>query len=537
MHWAAKTGDEDVMHKLYRAGAKLHEPASTESRMFPIHWAASDGKISSIRFLLDHQVDINALDSNGCSPLIIATQHQQTNAAIWLIKNGADASIGDMNGDTAMHWAAYKGFIELVGVLRFLRPQLTVSLDHFGQTPLHLAAMRDNMAAAQYLAADAPQDCNIKDRNGAKAIDLAMKKNNIKIEFMLRKIATNNICSEIYDIGFGKFCSARYCALLACGYNENEIMVWAWRMVCYSNLAASIITAYFISGPLSDMYLLGFFNVVAQCCWWVCFLGCLFVEPGYVRDKDYEFLQDTGLNYDAALELIGNATGGPEEEAFPAVCHTCHVRRPIRAKHDKVTGKCIHKFDHFCPFVGNAVARDNYKYFVGLLVVHVVCYVLFMVSSYFYSSVESTSWYFICYLIYSTLWFFMICGLLNYHMVLISQAMTTNEQIGMHKYKYFKNESGMIENPFDKKDFLLNLSDALFPSRQVRTLFLPCNCPLVFGLCYFMVTCLLYFTQTFFSREEYLKYERPDFRSSAPSSSDMDPLMGDYMADMEELNV
>ena len=59
-----------------------------------------------------------------------------TDVAIWLVKNGADMDIGDMNGDTAMHWAAYKGFVDLVGVLHYLRPQLSVSLDNFGQTPL-----------------------------------------------------------------------------------------------------------------------------------------------------------------------------------------------------------------------------------------------------------------------------------------------------------------------------------------------------------------------------------------------------------------
>jgi hypothetical protein len=496
MHWAAKTGDVEVVKNLYRAGAKLHEPATTESRMYPIHWAASDGKISSLKFLIDNQVDINALDSNGCTPLTIATQHQQTHAAIWLIKNGADMDIGDMNGDTAMHWAAYKGFIDLIGVFHYLRPQLSVSLDNFGQTPLHLASMRGNLTVAEYLAKDSPGDCNLKDRNGAKPIDLAIKKKNVKIEFMLRKTTSKSIFHEIYDLGLRKCCNAQYCAMIACGSSETEVMVWAWRMVCYSNLAASLITAYFISGPLADYYILGFLNVLAQCFWWFCFLGCLFVEPGYVKDKDYEYLQDTGLTYESALETIGSSTGSPDEAPFPAVCHTCHVRRPIRAKHDKITGRCIHKFDHYCPFVGNAVARDNYKYFVGLLHVHVVCYVLFMISSYYYSSIVSVSWGFVLYLVYSTMWLFMICGLLNYHLILISQAMTTNEQIGLHKYQYFKNAAGMIENPFDKKDFALNFYDAIFPSRQVLRGRMIC-CGLYSIIC--ILTFLLYlFHRTIF---------------------------------------
>ncbi len=38
--------------------------------------------------------------------------------------------------------------------------------------------------------------------------------------------------------------------------------------------------------------------------------------------------------------------------------------KPGRAHHDSVTGRCIVKFDHFCPWVGNAVGAMNHKFFV-----------------------------------------------------------------------------------------------------------------------------------------------------------------------------
>ena len=119
-----------------------------------------------------------------------------------------------------------------------------------------------------------------------------------------------------------------------------------------------------------------------------------------------------------------------------------------------------------------------------------------MISSYYYSSIVSVSWGFVLYLVYSTMWLFMICGLLNYHLILISQAMTTNEQIGLHKYQYFKNAAGMIENPFDKKDFALNFYDAIFPSRQVLRGRMIC-CGLYSIIC--ILTFLLYlFHRTIF---------------------------------------
>lgn len=35
--------------------------------------------------------------------------------------------------------------------------------------------------------------------------------------------------------------------------------------------------------------------------------------------------------------------------------------KPVRAHHDSVTGRCIVKMDHYCPWVGNAVGIMNHK--------------------------------------------------------------------------------------------------------------------------------------------------------------------------------
>lgn len=46
-------------------------------------------------------------------------------------------------------------------------------------------------------------------------------------------------------------------------------------------------------------------------------------------------------------------------------CRKCNDNfKPARAHHDSVTGRCIVKMDHFCPWIGNAVGALNHKYFV-----------------------------------------------------------------------------------------------------------------------------------------------------------------------------
>jgi len=54
-------------------------------------------------------------------------------------------------------------------------------------------------------------------------------------------------------------------------------------------------------------------------------------------------------------------------------CHKCadNFKAP-RAHHDSITGRCIVKFDHFCPWVGNAVGAMNHKFFV-LFIAYTLC--------------------------------------------------------------------------------------------------------------------------------------------------------------------
>ena len=133
VHFAAKRGDVEMLEVLWSFGAKLTVAGTSDAKMSPIHWAASEGKIGSIRFLLDKRVDINCQDSYGCTPLIIAAQHNQATCVAFLSKNGADMTLYDHNGDNALHWAAYTGQMEVVGLLVYLMPQSINAEDSFGQ--------------------------------------------------------------------------------------------------------------------------------------------------------------------------------------------------------------------------------------------------------------------------------------------------------------------------------------------------------------------------------------------------------------------
>jgi DHHC palmitoyltransferase len=56
-------------------------------------------------------------------------------------------------------------------------------------------------------------------------------------------------------------------------------------------------------------------------------------------------------------------TSTPSSDAISR-CYKCQENyKPSRAHHDSVTDRCIVKFDHYCPWINNAVGALNHKFF------------------------------------------------------------------------------------------------------------------------------------------------------------------------------
>ena len=324
-----------------------------------------------------------------------------------------------------------------------------------------MSALRGNEEVVEFLALDCGADVSKRDKNGLTALELCVKKAQIKTEWALRRATTRSTIELIGTLGTQRLKEGRVMGFLCFGSNEREVSVWPWRIVFLSNLVASITTIIFaLSEPLADLYVLHLLNTMFQCVWWGMFTACLVKGASDVRDAS---LPSGASSYEAALDTIGRMG---TDEHLPAVCHTCRVVKPLRSKHCKLQRKCIHKFDHFCPFVGNTVSRDNYKYFIGLLCTHMVCGILWEVTAIYLARRVTISWCLFLYMIYAFLWMFMIGGLLQYHIGLITKNLTTNEHINMGKYSYLRNSYSQPDNPFDKGSPVANILDGLFPSSK-----------------------------------------------------------------------
>lgn len=87
---------------------------------------------------------------SGLTPLMTACMYGKTAMAAYLLGMGAATRLSDINGDTALHWAAYKGHADLVRLLIYSGVPLHCT-DNFGSTPLHLACLSGNLTCVRLL--------------------------------------------------------------------------------------------------------------------------------------------------------------------------------------------------------------------------------------------------------------------------------------------------------------------------------------------------------------------------------------------------
>ncbi|XXQ32831.1 Palmitoyltransferase [Plasmodiophora brassicae] len=48
-------------------------------------------------------------------------------------------------------------------------------------------------------------------------------------------------------------------------------------------------------------------------------------------------------------------------------CETCCIFRPPRSAHCWIVDACIENYDHYCPFLGNAIGKGNYRFYLAFI--------------------------------------------------------------------------------------------------------------------------------------------------------------------------
>ena len=113
---AAGFGNEKEMQMSLDAGLDIN---SVESRGLDtaLHSATWGNHLNAVKFLIDNQADANIKNAAGYTPLLLAVRRESENSlAIMkylLLHGGAKPWITNNNGNSALHWAAHLGRIDV----------------------------------------------------------------------------------------------------------------------------------------------------------------------------------------------------------------------------------------------------------------------------------------------------------------------------------------------------------------------------------------------------------------------------------------
>ena len=498
--------------------------------MTSLHWACTEGEsFAIIQYILSSSPDatsslLELRDDSGCTPLLLAAQHGNVETVAYLVHQyHARLDALDDNGDSATHWAAYKGAADVLGLLAYYEkqdsspssgvstaqpaPDMLQKPDAYGQTPLHLAALRGHSSACQYILRqiagqrnenrrDALQILSMPDKNGRTPYALAVHKhkphtaavlqqaertltlgssrqawiprNQKELQNLVQVVVVDWLCNshkwrQWMGIPTGVDDPMDVAPSFPNYYVFLQIVLNAWFSfsiyVPVFNLGKGVLWDY--TGMHVTQFILlcltSFFLYKTQT-----------TNPGRLDDSCPEINFWRKLYGDILASYADNDKDSIAKRDQLKLCHTSHIARPPRSKYDRATGACVLLFDHNCPFVGNTVGLYNYKWFYLFLLCMTWYFINHIILLFIYCSrAKDLSFLTIGMGIYLAIHVFMAGGMFIYHTQLTAVNLTTNEHINVNRYDYLwtsgNGSAKRFHNPWNR-GILANFADRLNPS-------------------------------------------------------------------------
>lgn len=172
-HNLCKANNIEELSRYLALKPHLVNEKSSKNRRTCLHIAAIQST-EMVLMLLLRGGDINAIDRNGNTPLLLAIERGRDEIASTLILRGASLSIRNKQLQTPLHVACQYNCIQIVPLL--LQNQADINtIDSNGNTPL-LSSMKQGYIELSILLIDMNADYNIIDRDFQSAYAIAVSK-------------------------------------------------------------------------------------------------------------------------------------------------------------------------------------------------------------------------------------------------------------------------------------------------------------------------------------------------------------------------
>lgn len=153
LHWAAINNRREICAFLLARGAAV-DAVGGELRATPLHWAARQGHLEAAVLLVRAGADLARRDAEGCAALHLAAQFGHTAVCAYLVAAGGAgaADAGDAGGMTPLMWAAWRvAGVDPARLLLSLGADPRPADAAHGNTALHWAILARNSTAVSTL--------------------------------------------------------------------------------------------------------------------------------------------------------------------------------------------------------------------------------------------------------------------------------------------------------------------------------------------------------------------------------------------------
>ena len=171
LHYAAQEGHVPVVAFLLDQGAQVNRPNIAGET--PLHYAVSLDSPETVALLIARGADVNAKTEDGRTPLQMAAAWRQMGSIRALLDKGADARQVLPGAETLLHVVALLGPPEAIALFAS-RGVPADSLNAGGATPLLVACAAGNVATAKALL-EQGADPNLRDGSGRQPLVLAAR--------------------------------------------------------------------------------------------------------------------------------------------------------------------------------------------------------------------------------------------------------------------------------------------------------------------------------------------------------------------------
>ncbi|CAK7897263.1 palmitoyltransferase Akr1p [[Candida] anglica] len=412
LHWAAINNRLSIVKYLCENEYSKADPnvKGGELDATPLHWACRNGLTYIVEYFICHtDADPSIRDAQSYNALHLAVHSSNILLVVYLVLQCCVTSSStkklyidepDSSNRTSLHWAAYQGDIFTVNTLLKFGADVG-KVDNTLFIPLHWAFMRGHKSVLKSLT-EAGSDIFIKNDKGKDSFEIAKDMNCYNTWVTVLKENGRSPKSNweykpsILDAKTAKLITFFFPYLLLplvwkiCSFNNG----FAIPKIFFASVLAVagvyfiqklIIPSYFREGKAlaKSPFLAGIFssslfwctltwlynivptlffkdffaNVILAVCIAVIsrtFYKSMFMNPGFVP---------TPSDYNVILQQVKDLiqVGRFDTSNF---CIESYVRKPLRSRYSKISGKLVARFDHYCPWVYNEIGVRNHKLFM-----------------------------------------------------------------------------------------------------------------------------------------------------------------------------